>query len=126
VYSFITVTKATPKVTTCEWCGGEVFQSATGRPRSYCRDAHRQRAYEARRLGWRIGLGPGEAVVSQRALTDLGDRITILEAALEDVREDLSLEPGPAAYENAFRHLYEAAEGLRGQRLQARAVAPDP
>jgi hypothetical protein len=67
-------------------------------------------------------LDPGEAVVSLDALTELGDRLTILEAAMEDVRQDLSLEPAHEGYEKAFRHLYEAAEGLCGQRLRARAV----
>jgi len=63
--------------------------------------------------------------VSLGALTELGDRFTVLEAAIEDVQHDLGLEPGHEDYESAFRHLYEAAEGLRGHRLRARAVAED-
>ena len=116
------MTKVSRDETTCAWCGGELFQPATGRRRLYCRDAHRQRAYEARRLGWRLSsLGPGEAVVSLRALTDLGDRITILEAALEDIEQDVGPDATPNDYEAAFRHIYEAAADLRGQRLRAKA-----
>ncbi len=61
--------------------------------------------------------------MSLGALAELGDRLTVLEAAIEDVRQDLGLEPGQEDYESAFRHLYQAAEGLRGHRLRARAVA---
>lgn len=34
----------------CEWCGAPVEQPPTGRERLHCKRAHRQRAYEARRL----------------------------------------------------------------------------
>lgn len=99
-----------------------MVQGATGRPRRYCRDSHRQRAYEARRLGWRMGLDSGEAIVSSQALEELGDRLTILEAALEDVEQDLRGVDTSEAYREAFRHLYAAAAGLRGRRLRARAL----
>ena len=61
--------------------------------------------------------------MSLGALAELGDHLTVLEAAIEDVQHDLGLEPGREDYESAFRHLFEAAEGLRGHRLRARAVA---
>src|SRR5690606_7468122 len=32
----------------CEWCGREMSYSGRGRPRRYCSQAHRQRAYELR------------------------------------------------------------------------------
>jgi hypothetical protein len=35
----------------CEWCGGAVSQVGTRTPRRYCKRSHRQRAFEARRLG---------------------------------------------------------------------------
>jgi len=63
--------------------------------------------------------------VSLGALADFGDRLTVLEAALEDVQHDLGLEPGQEDYESAFRHLHAAAVGLRGHRFRARAVAGD-
>ncbi len=66
-----------------------------------------------------MGLDTGEAVVSASALDRLGDRLTILEAALDDVERDLRAKGG---YQMAFRHLYGAAAGLRGQRLRARPL----
>jgi hypothetical protein len=116
------VTESTLDTDTCGWCGGELVQQRLGRKRRFCRDAHRQRAYEARRLGWRMGLDSGEAIVSARRLEDLGDRLTVLEAALEDVERDLRLEGSEEAYRAAFRHLYAAAAGLRGRRLSPRAL----
>lgn len=35
----------------CEWCGEAVSQVGTRTPRRYCKRSHRQRAFEARRLG---------------------------------------------------------------------------
>jgi hypothetical protein len=35
----------------CEWCGEAVSQLGTRTPRRYCKRSHRQRAFEARRLG---------------------------------------------------------------------------
>ncbi len=102
-----------------------VHQPAIGRSRTYCRDSHRQRAYEARRLGWRSGLGPGEAIVSASSLADLGDRLTVLEAALEDVEEDIRRADSGQAYREAFDHLYAAAKGLVDHRLQVRALTPE-
>ena len=69
-----------------------------------------------------MGLDSGEAIVSEGALQDLGDRITILESALEDVEQDLRGVDEDRAYREAFRHLYAAAAGLRGRRLRARAL----
>jgi hypothetical protein len=69
-----------------------------------------------------MGLDSGEAIVSASALEDLGDQMTILEAALEDVEQDLRGIDDVGAYREAFRHLYAAAAGLRGRRLRARAL----
>lgn len=69
-----------------------------------------------------MGLDSGEAIVSAQALQELGDRITVLEAALEDVEQDLRGVAGAEPYVAAFRHLYAAAAGLRGRRLRVRAV----
>ncbi|MCT6782309.1 hypothetical protein LXH09_37445 [Streptomyces sp. CS7] len=35
----------------CEWCGEPVSQLGSWSPRRYCKRSHRQRAFEARRLG---------------------------------------------------------------------------
>ena len=69
-----------------------------------------------------MGLGSGEAVVSATSLEELGDRLTVLEAALEDVQQDLRAGATDAEYKAAFRHLHAAAAGLKGRRLRARAL----
>ncbi len=76
-------------------------------------------------MGWRLGLDSGEAIVSAEALEEQSDRLSVLEAALEDVERDLRGSPVPAEYQHAFRHLYAAAAGLRGRRLLARALVRD-
>lgn len=95
------------------------MQSAQGRPRKYCRRSHRQRAYEARLLGERMGLGTGEALVSYDALRGLNDRLYALETALADVERDLRQDGDHKA---AFTHLYAAAAQLRGANLEPLAL----
>jgi hypothetical protein len=69
-----------------------------------------------------MGLDSGEAIVSAASLEELGDRLTVLEAALEDVQQDLRAGATDAGYKAAFGHLHAAAAGLRGRRLRARAL----
>jgi hypothetical protein len=71
----------------CGWCGGEL-PSATGlgRPRQYCGQACRQRAYEHRQLTERSGLDSDAIVVSARELQHLQDRLFQLRCAVEDVQ----------------------------------------
>jgi hypothetical protein len=46
----------------CGWCGRRLKQSARGRPAEYCSPAHRQRAYEVRRLGREFPDLPTEGI----------------------------------------------------------------
>lgn len=69
-----------------------------------------------------MGLDSGEAIVSSAALDKQADQFTILEAALDDVEQDLRRDPTDDGYRAAFRHLYGAAAGLRGMRLRPRAL----
>ncbi len=70
----------------CHWCGGELPDARLGRPRRYCGQACRQRAYEHRQLTTRVGLDPDAVVVSARDLQDLQDRLFQLRCAVEDVQ----------------------------------------
>ena len=99
--------------------------TSTGRPARYCRRSHRQRAYEARRRAERAALPAGHVVVAQADLDMLHDRLYVLEAALEDVRVDLTGAGRPMPdrvprtspakpYAEALAHLMEAAGDLRG------------
>lgn len=97
-----------------------------GRPRRYCRRSHRQRAFEARRLGERMGLSSGESVVDSDALLRLRDRLYVLESALDDVEADLRGRPPLEEYRRAFQHLYAAAAPLRGGWVEPIAVLEPP
>ena len=118
----VTVTES-DQILRCRWCGRELAPSTgPGRPREYCRRSHRQRAFEARRLGERMGLDRGDALVDADALEDLRDRLYVLESALDDVEHDLRGSPDPDEYRVAFRHLYAAAAQLRGRAVEPKAL----
>ncbi len=117
VASFVTVTKE-EEPRRCGYCRRPLPPvGRTGRPALYCRRAHRQRAYEARRRAERADLPPGQVVVAQADLDRLHDRLYALEAALDDVAADLAdagPEPSVVDYRAALDHLAEAAGDLRG------------
>jgi len=73
-----------------------------------------------------MGLDSGESVVSTERLEAFGDRLVVLESALEDVERDLRRSDALGDYRDAFRHLYAAAAGLRGARLSPRALSRSP
>ena len=70
----------------CGWCRRVLpQQGSVGRPRMYCGQACRQRAYEQRSATTKAGL-PGDVVLVSRAELDgLQDRLYQLRCALEDV-----------------------------------------
>lgn len=110
----------------CGWCGGAIpAVGGPGRPRRYCRRSHRQRAFEARRLGVVRGLGPDEAVVSARELAALADRIYLVQAALDDTADDLRGSPEIAEVMAAYHHLRLAATELAGTRIEPSALGSD-
>src|SRR3978361_1473894 len=71
----------------CRWCGRR-FPAATGpgRPREFCRQACRQRDYEARRGGRQLATEGDVLVLPRRAVHDLQDRLWLIEAAVDDAR----------------------------------------
>ncbi len=93
-----------------------------GRPRLYCRRSHRQRHYEARRIGKAMGLDPDLVVVDVASFRRLADRLYILESAVKDVERDLRQSRTGDDYRAAFRHLYAAAVDLVGEELEPRAL----
>ena len=99
----------------CEYCRRPLPpQKSTGRPRKFCSDSHRQRAYETRRRAASVGLASGAVIVGEETLRDLHDRLYVLEAALEDVAQDSATARTIADYKAALAHLVEAAAGLAG------------
>ena len=85
-----------------------------GRPRRYCRRSHRQRAFEARRLGKARGLADGETVVASEALAGFRDARYILRTALEDGADDLR-EAGDAV---EVRRVYDALADAAAEMLR--------
>jgi hypothetical protein len=66
-----------------------VESAGAGRPRQYCKQACRQRDYEARRRAAELGLGEHELVVTRAELESIRDRLFVLERTVEDAEVDL-------------------------------------
>ncbi|WP_436498029.1 hypothetical protein [Actinokineospora sp. HUAS TT18] len=70
----------------CGWCGRQLpGDPRAGRPRRYCAQSCRQRAYERRAAVQRGGLPEDAVVLSAAELADLQDRLFQLRCAAEDV-----------------------------------------
>ena len=71
----------------CGWCRRVLPQAGSvGRPRLYCGQACRQRAYEQRSATARAGLSEDVVLVKRAELDGLQDRLFQLRCALEDVQ----------------------------------------
>jgi hypothetical protein len=71
----------------CAWCGRRLPEDTKiGRPRRYCGQPCRQRAYERRTAAQRGGLPEDAVVLSAAELADLQDRLFRLRCAAEDIR----------------------------------------
>lgn len=98
-----------------------MVQRGRGRPRRYCRPSHRQRAYEARRLAARRGLGPDEVLVNRHSWNALRDALTQLQAVGGRIARDVAAGEMPQA------DYVQAVGGLNAAvaELQAIAIEPD-
>jgi hypothetical protein len=65
-------------------------KAGPGRPAQYCRRSCRQREYEANLRSKELGLGESELVMARSELDRLRDALYVLEAAVEDVDQDLA------------------------------------
>lgn len=73
----------------CAWCGRTfAWGGGPGRPPSYCRRSHRQRAYEARREAERLGIGG--VLVAEDAWRGLLDALYRLETQVDDAVMDVA------------------------------------
>jgi hypothetical protein len=91
--------------------------AATGRPRQYCRQACRQRDYEARQRSSEAGLSEAELIVTRQELDELHDLLYVLECAVDDVDRDLQGSPTKQDLTEAVAWLLQAAKPLvKGQR----------
>ena len=97
----------------CGWCRRVLpQQGSVGRPRQYCGQSCRQRAYEQRTATAKAGL-PDDVVVVRRAELDgLQDRLYQLRCALEDVQTLLTERPTKAELERSLADLLRSTGRL--------------
>jgi hypothetical protein len=97
----------------CGWCRRVLpQQGSVGRPRLYCGQACRQRAYEQRSATAKAGL-PGDVVLVTRTEIDgLQDRLYQLRCALEDVQTLLTERPTKAELERSLAELLRSTGRL--------------
>ncbi len=104
-----------PETERCGWCHRPLApRTGVGRPRRFCSPSHRQRTYEARRRADALHVPADQCIVATGDLHRLHDRLYRLEAAVEDVTEDLAVSSTDAAYRQAFAHLMDAVVDLVG------------
>lgn len=109
----VAVPSHAPEPRRCGWCRRVLPQAGSvGRPRLYCGQACRQRAYEQRSATAKAGL-PGDVVLVTRAELDgLQDRLYQLRCALEDVQTLLTERPTKAELERSLADLLRSTGRL--------------
>jgi len=108
----------------CVWCSRPLTTAiGRGRPRRYCRQGCRQRAYEARLRSAELDLEPDDVVVGRAQLDDLAAALYCLQSALEDVDRDLAAAgDDPAEVRLALTWLLDNARPLADLWLEPRAA----
>ena len=97
----------------CGWCRRVLpEQGSVGRPRLYCGQACRQRAYEQRSATAKAGLPDDVVLVSRAELDSLQDRLYQLRCALEDVQTLLTERPTKAELEGSLSELLRSTGRL--------------
>ena len=87
----------------CGWCRRVLPEQGTvGRPRLYCGQACRQRAYEQRSATAKAGLSADVVLVTRAELDGLQDRLYQLRCAIEDVQTLLTEKPTKAELESSL------------------------
>ena len=97
----------------CGWCRRVLpEQGSVGRPRQYCGQACRQRAYEQRTATAKAGLSRDVVLVTRAELDGLQDRLYQLRCALEDVQTLLTERPTKAELERSLADLLRSTGRL--------------
>ena len=87
-------------------------QESVGRPRLYCGQACRQRAYEQRSATAKAGLSDDVVLVTRAELDGLQDRLYQLRCAIEDVQTVLTEKPTKAELEQSLTELIRSTGRL--------------
>ena len=97
----------------CGWCRRVLpQQGSVGRPRQYCGQACRQRAYEQRSATAKAGLSGDVVLVTRAELDGLQDRLYQLRCAIEDVQTLLSEKHSKAELERSLADLVRSTGRL--------------
>ena len=112
----------------CAWCSRPLESaSGPGRPRRYCRQGCRQRAYEARLRSAELDLADDDVVVGRAQLDELASALYCLQTALEDVDRDLAAAgEDPAEVRLALGWLLDNARPLASLWIEPRAAGGTP
>jgi hypothetical protein len=107
----------------CGWCRNVLpAQESVGRPRLYCGQACRQRAYEQRSATAKAGLSDDVVLVTRAELDGLQDRLYQLRCAIEDVQTLLTEKPTKAELARSLDELVRSTGRLDRLWLNGRAA----
>ena len=107
----------------CGWCRSVLpAQESVGRPRLYCGQACRQRAYEQRSATAKAGLSADVVLVTRAELDGLQDRLYQLRCAIEDVQTLLTEKPTKAELERSLAELVRSTGRLDRLWLNGKAA----
>ncbi|WP_080794965.1 hypothetical protein [Corynebacterium pacaense] len=70
---------------TCAWCGRDIDSTGRGRPRKYCSQACRQRAYEQRNNVSGTQIPASAVILTPERAEQLKDSLFELRCAAEDI-----------------------------------------
>ena len=83
----------------------------------FCRQACRQREFEARQRAAEAGLAENELVIARAELDELHDQLYVLECAVDDVERDIAGNPTKQDLVDAVAWLLKAAKPLLTRRI---------
>jgi hypothetical protein len=107
----------------CGWCRSVLpAQESVGRPRLYCGQACRQRAYEQRSATAKAGLPADVVLVTRAEIDGLQDRLFQLRCAIEDVQTLLGEKHTKAELERSLADLVRSTGRLDRLWLNGRAA----
>lgn len=112
----------------CAWCSRPLdAPTGPGRPRRFCRQGCRQRAYEARLRSAELDLAEDDVVVGRAQLDQLASALYCLQSALEDIDRDLAAAgDDPDEVRQALRWLLDNARPLASLWIEPRAAGGAP
>lgn len=76
---------STAPAATCAWCGKELYRAGRGRPRKYCSQSCKQRAYEQRHNVAGTSIPKEAVIIHPDRAAALRDSLFELRCAAEDI-----------------------------------------